>query len=131
MKPKKIFIVDDDKIFHFIVRKLIARQDPDTELVFFENGLEAIERLRTKIDSPELFPDVILLDINMPVLDGWQFLDEFRTLKLRLGTVPRVYVVSSSDNEMDRDRARQYREEVCDYYLKPMGHTEIEKIFLN
>ena len=131
MLPKKVFIVDDDKIFHFIIRKLLAKQNPNVELVFFENGLDAIERLRTKIGTDQRFPDIILLDINMPVLDGWQFLDEFRAIKPHLARMPEIYLVSSSDNSADRDRALDYGDEVVAYYLKPMGEEQITKIFLN
>ncbi len=131
MEVKKVFIVDDDKIFHFIIRKLLAKQNPNVELVFFENGFDAIQRLRNKIGTGESFPDIILLDINMPVLDGWQFLDEFRVIKPQINRIPEIYLVSSSDNIADRDRARDYCEEVVDYYLKPMGEEQINRIFLN
>ena len=84
MNFKKVFIVDDDKVFHFIIKKLLLKNNIQTEPVFFENGFDAIEELKDKIDSENDLPDLILVDINMPIMDGWQFLEEFRTIKSQL-----------------------------------------------
>lgn len=131
MKFRKVFIVDDDKIFHFIIRKLLIRQSELLELSFFENGSDAIDELRQLLQNGNCLPDLIFLDINMPVLDGWQFLEEYKMLKGSFQAQPVIYLVSSSDNSCDRDRAREYEDLICRYYLKPMGQREIESIFVN
>ena len=74
-------MVDDDKIFHFIIKKLLLNNNIDVNPTFFENGFEAIEGIKNKLKQGENPPDLILLDINMPILDGWQFLDEFKLIK--------------------------------------------------
>jgi len=80
-KFKDVFVIDDDKIFHFIIKKLFLKNNIDVNPQFYLNGLEAMEEIRSNINSGKDLPDLILLDINMPIMDGWQFLDEFKTTK--------------------------------------------------
>ncbi len=131
MKFNDVFVVDDDKIFHFIIKKLLINNNINVNPSFFENGKEAIEGLKKKLNSGETQPDLILLDLNMPVLDGWQFLEEFKILKKLLNKDIVIYIISSSDNQLDLDKAKDYKEEVTDYYLKPMSGDEIKAIFYN
>ena len=84
MKFNNVFVVDDDKIFHFIIKKLLVSNNINVEPRFFENGLQAIEGIKSNLENEQAAPDLILLDINMPVLDGWQFLEEFKLLKNRI-----------------------------------------------
>jgi CheY-like chemotaxis protein len=98
---------------------------------FFENGFEAIEGIKNKLKQGENPPDLILLDINMPILDGWQFLDEFKLIKKLLNKEIIIYIVSSSDNHVDITKAKDYKEEVKNYYLKPMSPEDIKAIFSN
>ena len=131
MKFNDVFVVDDDKIFHFIIKKLLLNNDINVIPTFFENGMEAIEGLKTKLNNGEKQPDLILLDINMPILDGWQFLEEFKILKKLIKKQIVIYIISSSDNQYDIEKAKDYTEEVTDYYLKPMSGDEIKAIFYN
>ena len=132
MKFSRVFIVDDDKIFHFIIRKMLEKHNVNADLSFFENGLEALNQIKSQMDDCSSLPDLIFLDINMPVLDGWQFLEEYKNVKGMLkGKQPIIYLISSSDNSADRDRAQEYKEEIREYFLKPVGQIEIDKIFLN
>lgn len=131
MKFNDVFVVDDDKIFHFIIKKLLLNNNINVIPSFFENGMEAIEGLKRKLDTGENQPDLILLDINMPILDGWQFLEEFKVLKKLIQKQIVIYIISSSDNQYDLDKAKDYTEEVTDYYLKPMSGDEIKAIFYN
>ncbi|MGL2966405.1 response regulator [Flavobacterium sp. XGLA_31] len=129
MKFNDVFVVDDDKIFHFIIKKLLASSNIDVTPAFFENGLQAIEGIKNKLQNGETPPDLILLDINMPVLDGWQFLEEFKILKEQIQKEIAIYIISSSDNTVDIDRAKDFEEEVTDYYLKPVTVEAIRSIF--
>lgn len=131
MKFNDVFVVDDDKIFHFIIKKLLLNNNINIIPSFFENGMEAIEGLKRKLNTGEKQPDLILLDINMPILDGWQFLEEFKILKKLFKKEIVIYIISSSDNEYDLEKAKGYTEEVTDYYLKPMSGNEIKAIFYN
>lgn len=129
MKFSDVFVVDDDKIFHFIIKKLLKSNDINVEPSFFENGLLALEGIQNKMSKGENPPDLILLDINMPILDGWQFLEEFKRLKSKIAKEITIYIVSSSDNKADLSKAKEYQEEVSDYYLKPMTVDDLHSIF--
>ncbi len=129
MKFNDVFVVDDDKIFHFIIKKLLVSNNIDISPAFFENGLQAIEGIKSKLNNGEMPPDLILLDINMPVLDGWQFLEEFKKLKERIQKHITIYIISSSDNTVDISRAKDFKDEVTDYYLKPVTIEAIKSIF--
>lgn len=129
MKFNDVFVVDDDKIFHFLIKKLLSSNNIDVSPNFFENGLQAIEGIKSKLNNGQNPPDLILLDINMPVLDGWQFLEEYRLLKERIKKEITIYIISSSDHTTDKDKAKFYQTEVKDYFLKPMTSDSLKQIF--
>lgn len=129
MKFNSVFVVDDDKIFHFIIKKLLVNNNFNIEPKFFENGLQAIEGIKMNLEKEEATPDLILLDINMPILDGWQFLEEFKIIKNRLQKEITIYIISSSDNIVDRNRAKDFKDEIKDYYLKPITIDGLNSIF--
>ena len=129
MKFNDVFVVDDNKIFHFIIKKLLLNNNINVAPEFFENGLQAIEGIKRKLDEQQAPPDLILLDINMPILDGWQFLEEFKVLKSRIEKEICIYIISSSDHTVDRNRANDFKDEIKDYYLKPITIEGLRSIF--
>ncbi len=129
-KFKEVFVVDDDKVFHFIIKKLFTKNNIEINPSFYLNGLEAIETIKEKIDQGTSLPDLILLDINMPIMDGWQFLDEFRqTRKTKPDEKTVIYLVSSSDSQSDINKAKEYQDQIKDYFFKPMTLEDLQKIF--
>ena len=129
-KFKEVFVVDDDKVFHFIIKKLFTKNNIEINPSFYLNGLEAIENIKEKISQGIGLPDLILLDINMPIMDGWQFLDEFRqTRKTKPDEKTVIYLVSSSDSQSDINKAKEYQDQIKDYFFKPMTLEDLQKIF--
>jgi CheY-like chemotaxis protein len=127
MKFNNIFVVDDDLVYHFVIKKLFNKCNVNAQTKFFFNGLEAIDGLKHVLKT-ENEPDLILLDINMPVYDGWQFLDEFRKLKGTMNKDITVYLVSSSNDSTDINKSKEYKEEVKDYYFKPITTKDFEEM---
>jgi CheY-like chemotaxis protein len=129
-KFKDVFVIDDDKVFHFIIKKLFSKNNINVSPSFYFNGLEAIEEIKQKINSGNTLPDLILLDINMPIMDGWQFLDEFRKTRIvTQGERTTIYLVSSSDSISDINKAKEYQDQIKDYFFKPMTIEDLQKIF--
>ncbi|WP_306568091.1 response regulator [Flavobacterium lindanitolerans] len=130
-KFNDVFVVDDDKVYHFILKNLLKRNNIEVNSRFFENGHDAIEGLKENSKNGTTLPDLILLDINMPVMDGWQFLEEFRKIKGTLNKETVIYMVSSSNSPLDLNKAKDFPNEIQDYFLKPVCLEDICRIFLN
>ena len=128
-KFKDVFVVDDDKVYHFILKKLFIKNNLNISPSFYLNGLEAIEVIKSKINSGTNLPDLILLDINMPIMDGWQFLDEFKKNDKCTTEKTTIYLVSSSDSVSDLNKAKEYQDQIKDYFFKPMTAEDLFKIF--
>ena len=124
-KLETIWLVDDDEIYRYITKTYIEFEDAADHIVSFNSGEEAINKLEHK--NGDNYPDVILLDINMPRMNGWDFLDKFKEIKPEIAHKINIFMVSSSDNEIDLKRAGSY-EEVIDYVPKPVDDTKIKQI---
>ncbi|MES2618675.1 MAG: response regulator [Bacteroidota bacterium] len=114
-----LYIIDDDETYQFIAKRTIEQTTLVNTIKVFSTGLEAITFLKSAIDQPELLPEIILLDLTMPVMDGWGFLENYLLLKPRVGKTIYIYIVSSSINPSDVIKARNISE-VTDYVVKPV-----------
>lgn len=93
----------------------------------FSDGEEAIEFFEANTKSTDKLPDVVFLDINMPIMDGWDFLEEYVKLKPSIEKKITIYVVSSSVHPEDIERATKISE-VSDYLIKPVSADETRQI---
>lgn len=100
------YVIDDDEIFVFVLRKLLQKTKHFEEVVNIRNGSDAIEILVNQYDKNQQLPSLIFLDLNMPVLDGWQFLDEVE--KLTFKDQLRIYIISSSIDAREIEKAKEY-----------------------
>ena len=126
-------IIDDDPIFVYGTKKVMKEADFCSDVIVYNNGKEAIDGLRTLIEEKKELPPLIFLDLNMPVMDGWEFLDNFITIPNNNIEKVHVYVISSSIDANDFIRARNYKV-VNNYILKPITPedlVEVLKIFSN
>ncbi len=124
---KKVCVIDDDKIYIYGLKKLISIKELSPNLIEFYNGKEAIDFLTDPQNLNEL-PDIIFLDINMPVMDGWGFMESFVKIKPQLGKKITIYMVSSSINDDDIQRAKQITD-VTDYVIKPISPDTLVELF--
>jgi CheY-like chemotaxis protein len=113
-----IAMIDDDEIALFIFHT-IAKRIPHIRTELYSNAQDVIDL----IGQDRFHPHIILLDINMPVMDGWEFLEEFEKLDL---PIP-VYIVSSSSSSIDLSKSKQYKA-VDGFYCKPISHLDIQSI---
>ena len=111
------YLIDDDRIFTHLLSKQMQITNFSDTVKIFHDGDEALEYIRPIANQPDILPSVILLDINMPILDGWQFLDEF--IKFDLKKRITIYIVSSSIDDADRRKAASYSA-VSNFYVKPI-----------
>ncbi len=122
-------IIDDDPITVFGIKKLLKTMDISDSIIVYMNGKEAIEGLKEMIFLQHPVPEVLFLDINMPIMDGWQFLEEF--INLPVEKKVRINIVTSSIDPHDKENWMYYREKthhLIDYKNKPLCKTEIEAI---
>jgi CheY-like chemotaxis protein len=127
MKKKEIWIVDDDNIYQIIVRKIISKIELFSSFSSYKNGKDAIDTLKKAIENNENIPDVILLDINMPIMDGWEFMDEIVSYKSKLKQKIAIYIVSSSIAVQDKDKAKTYTE-ILGFLSKPITMDALYEI---
>lgn len=125
---KKFYLIDDDSIFVFLTKKTLQVANIDTDITVFEDGKQALSNLKAYYDRPELLPDVIFLDLNMPVLDGWGFLDEYLLLEPKLNKKISIYIVSSSISPSELDRSREIPV-VTDFLTKPLSRAKFTEVF--
>ncbi|WP_336066117.1 response regulator [Mesoflavibacter sp. CH_XMU1404-2] len=124
-KIKLTYLIDDDEIYIFTTKKLINKIDFCEEVAVFQNGKEAIEAIKFTLRNKNELPDVILLDLNMPIMDGWQFLDEF--IRIKSEKQIKIYIVSSSVDPSDIERANTYNM-VSNYIIKPISREKLHEI---
>lgn len=91
------------------------------------DGLTAISYLNEHIDKPHLLPDVIFLDLSMPVMDGWEFLKEYALLQPRLKKKIALFIVSSSISPHEVERSKSFQV-VTDFLIKPLAKGKIREI---
>ncbi|MDT0645601.1 response regulator [Zunongwangia sp. F260] len=123
-------IIDDDKIYVNLVKKIIEIKQLSENLLIYKNGKEAMDHFKYILGnmSEERLPEIIFLDLNMPVMDGWEFLNEFVKIKNNFNKKITLYVVSSSIDPRDLERAKSINM-VTDYLIKPIELKKFEKIF--
>lgn len=128
-KVNKVLIIDDDEINNFVCYKVIEKNEfanSSKSVLSGEDGLNYLREMKDK--GPDHIPDLILLDINMPIMNGWDFLKEYRAMLPDFGKNPVLLMLSSSVYEEDIEKANQYQE-VSDYITKPLSKEVLDSVF--
>ena len=116
-KVDSLCIVDDDPIYVFTTKRTLQVGQFCNSILVFNNGKEAYDNLSTMSLTGQNMPDMILLDLNMPIWDGWDFLNEFSKLTLPKKII--IYIVTSSKHPEDIHRAKKYNL-VSNFIIKPI-----------
>lgn len=125
--PSSFMIIDDDAMNNFICKAAIKNVVKEAALISFEKPVEALEYIKTYYKQDEPAKTYILLDINMPVLTGWEFLEELEKNHSEL--LPRflIYILSSSIDARDMKRA-EVNPNMVDFISKPLTKEAIKRI---
>lgn len=121
----KILIVDDDMVYRMVSSRMMSLIDSSLLIEESENGQKGLVNLKNQRDSD--LRTVVLLDINMPVLDGWGFLEQLKEDSFYQLSQLEIYMVSSSTNESDVLKAKQF-DFIKGFIHKPLSEKNIRAI---
>lgn len=124
---KTIFLIDDDPVFVYLTKKIICSINGGCKIEEFADGELAIEQLRKIFSDSTSLPDIIFVDLSMPVMDGWEFLNEYTLLQPKLKKPIELFIVSSSISPQEVERSKTYPA-VSDFLIKPVAKGKIAEI---
>ncbi|WP_205502104.1 response regulator [Rufibacter psychrotolerans] len=124
-KIKSILLIEDDEITNFLNQTVIEETGIAEQIFVALNGLEGLAYLQN-LQCPEDFPALILLDINMPVLDGFSFLEEYKKLPMAKQAVTKIVVLSTSSNDSDLNQMRSLG--ITTSLVKPLNERDFKKV---
>ncbi len=124
-KIEKVCLIEDDPIVVLLMKKYLEKSGKVEQFESYQNGKVAYDNLKVDFDKNEPLPDLIFLDINMPVWDGWNFLKEFRKLPIQEKII--LYILTSSSSPEDRAMAKMYGLQDR-YILKPMSYDKLSEL---
>ncbi|ATP57765.1 response regulator [Pedobacter ginsengisoli] len=121
-----MLVIDDDDINIFIIKKVIEKTGYEVDMTSKSNGQLAIDYLTSITSNVEIFPHIILVDINMPILNGWEFLEAYEKLNI---VRPKVYLymLSSSVYEYDIEKAKGFKS-VNGFISKPLTIERLKEL---
>jgi len=128
MEFTNIWIVDDDHIYVYAAQKQLALAAGIKKTVVLANGKLALQALNDAVENNDTLPDIIFLDINMPVMDGWEFMEAFNAMANDALKNIAIFMVSSSIHTEDMDRVKDFPQ-IKDYIQKPLNPEKLERIF--
>lgn len=122
-----ILLIDDDRATNYLNEMIIKKLDCTNSIVVAQSAIEALDYLSSINENGELFPELIFLDINMPAINGWEFLKEF---KVKFGDKKdkmKIVMLTTSVNPNDREKASTLSE--ISYFMnKPLGVNDVQDI---
>ena len=123
---KRVLLIDDDKAVNFFNKRVVVGHSGFEHIKTVQSGKDGLLFLEQVLSGDEIKPDIIFLDINMPVLDGWQFLQEFLGQETAKKII--IYIVTSSANQVDVEKAKNYNMKE-NYIVKPISVKKLTSLF--
>lgn len=130
-KQTSVLLVDDDPTFNFITETLLKSLQLTKSIDCVKNGQEALNVIKdcSTTQNSEKCPDIIFLDLNMPVMNGFEFLQEYKERYSELKKNIQIYVLTSSINPKDREKIKEYP--IAGYLCKPLDKETLKNILSN
>jgi CheY-like chemotaxis protein len=123
----QIMVIDDDPICNLLTTKVIEKANIESKIEVYNNPLDALKKLQKGVGS---MPDLIFLDLNMPVLHGWEFVSLFLELEPKRTKDVSLIILSASSNQSDLDKALEV-ECIKKYITKPLQTGEVRSLYNN
>lgn len=122
-----VLLVDDDPATNFINKITVEKSGLVKKVAIAKNGLEGLNYVKDTINDEENAPCMILLDINMPAMNGWEFLEEYSKIK-REAPIPVIVMLTTSLNPDDKQRADKINE-ITSFKNKPLTEDVFQDIY--
>jgi CheY-like chemotaxis protein len=126
-KFSNVLLVEDDPITVMVCDRIIKMTAFSDNVSSCVNGKIALEHLNSLKDKGKGLPEIIFLDINMPIMNGWDFLEEFENIKTMFQELPRIYILSSTVDPEDYKKAKAFSL-VESFISKPLSKESLETI---
>lgn len=125
-KLKCTLLVDDDSINNYLNERLLKKLNISEEVKVALNGSEAIEVIKSRIETNQNIPELILLDINMPVMDGFEFLQNYNGLNFPNKNCVIIVMLTTSTNPKDTERLNNSG--ISGYVNKPLTEPKLKEV---
>ncbi len=125
-----ILLIDDSEPTNYLNKRIVEKSGYAEKCVAVQGGQVALKYLQSKEDGKYPRPDLIFLDINMPAMNGWEFLDEYKKLSKEIQGRIIVVMLTTSLNPDDKEKAKSYNE-INDFKNKPLTIKMLEEILQN
>lgn len=126
MRRPIVWIIDDDIISRFAATYKIEQSPEDCEVIAYGSALEGLDCLLERLNARQGLPDIILLDLGMPVMDGWSFLDEMGKMDGPVKSI-QVYILSAFTESRDRNLAKE-NPAIQGFFNKPLNTANVKNI---
>lgn len=127
-KTIKLMLIDDSDISLFVTQHILQKLNFKGESILMPSGFSALNYIKENIELTEILPDIIILDIEMPILNGWEFIDELSKIKGNIPKIINIFVLSSF---LFTEKCEEYTKKqlISGYISKPLKIKNMEQIF--
>jgi CheY-like chemotaxis protein len=120
MEIPLVWIIDDDNLFYMITKNNLRKTGIETTTEFFYDGLDSLNALLERVKNKQTLPVLIILDLNMPLYDGWSFLQGYMNLPIEIRSKMKLHICTSSIDPADISRAESIPD-VLGFQEKPLS----------
>ena len=121
-----VWIIDDDDISKYVMKRYL-NQLSVTRIIDFPDSLQPLKFIQNNVRSTDELPDIIFLDLHMPMLNGFDFIKDFQKVASQIEKDIKIVMLTSSINAEDVEIAKSFPE-ISNYFIKPIKHRDLEKI---